>query len=54
MVSIEVPKRTAGYYDLNGDGAIQKDEVLQSVSDYFADYTEKKEVLALVSLYFAA
>ena len=53
MVTFQVPGRAAGYYDLNGDGEIQKSEVLGAVSDYFAGFTGKEVVLGFISLYFA-
>ena len=40
-------------YDLNGNGAIEKNEVLKAVSDYFDLLIEKDAVLEVVSLYFA-
>ena len=53
MVTFRVPGRSAGYYDLNGDGEIQKGEVLGVVSDYIAGFTGKEVVLGFISLYFA-
>ena len=54
IVDIEVAEGVGDPYDLNRDGIIGKDEVLEAVSDYFADLIEKDEVLALVARYFAA
>ena len=54
IVVIEVAEGVGDPYDLNRNGSIEKDEVLEAVSDYFADLIEKDEVLALVARYFAA
>ena len=40
-------------YDLNGNGAFEKDEILRAVSDYFNRDIEKDAMLEVVSLYFA-
>ena len=50
---IEVAEGVGDPYDLNRNGMIEKDEVLDAVSDYFAGLIEKDEVLALVTRYFA-
>ena len=54
IVDIEVAEGVGDPYDLNRDGIIGKDEVLEAVSDYFSGLIEKDEVLALVARYFAA
>ena len=53
IVVIEVAEGVGDPYDLNRNGSIEKDEVLEAVADYFADLIEKDEVLALVARYFA-
>ena len=53
IVVIEVGEGVGDPYDLNRNGMIEKDEVLDAVSDYFAGLIEKDEVLALVTRYFA-
>ena len=54
IVVIEVVEGVGDPYDLNRNGTIEKDEVLRSISDYFAGLIEKDEVLALIARYFAA
>ena len=49
IVEIEV----VDTYDLNGDGAIEKEEAVNAVSDYFAGIIDKKTVVALLARYFA-
>ena len=39
-------------YDLNEDGAIDRDEVIAAAQDYFAGNIERSEVTALIGLYF--
>ena len=53
IVVIEVAEGVGDPYDLNRNGSIEKDEVLEAVADYFAELIEKDEVLALVARYFA-
>ncbi len=53
IVAIEVAEAMHHRYDLNRNGTIEKDEVLEAVADYFAGRIEKDEVLALVTRYFA-
>ena len=53
IVVIEVAEGVGDPYDLNRNGSIEKDEVLEAVADYIADLIEKDEVLALVARYFA-
>ena len=53
IVDIEVVEGPADPYDLNRNGAIELDEVMQAVSDYFAGLIELEAVLELVSRYFA-
>ena len=44
----------ASEYDLNGNGAIDRDEALQAVIDYFADLITKDEAIEVVLVYFAS
>ena len=53
IVVIEVAEGVADPYDANGNGTIEKDEVLAAIADYFAGIIEKEEVLELVARYFA-
>lgn len=53
IVDIEVVEGPDDPYDLNGNGAIERDELLKAVSDYFAGLIEKEVLLELVSRYFA-
>ena len=41
-------------YDLNGNGTIERNEVLRAVSDYFAGRIGKDVVVALVVRYFGS
>ena len=52
-MNIEVVKDPADPYDLNGNGAIEKEEAVQAVSDYFAGIVDKETVVALLTRYFA-
>ncbi len=54
IVVIEVGESLHHRYDLNGNGVIEKSEVLAAIADYFAGRIEKTLVLEVVSLYFAA
>ena len=54
IVVIAVTEGVGDPYDLNRNGAIEKDEVLRAIADYFAGRIGKDEVLALVARYFAA
>ena len=40
-------------YDADGNEAIDRDEVLAAVADYFADRITKEEAVAVIRLYFA-
>ena len=40
-------------YDADGNEAVDRDEVLAAVADYFADRITKKEAVAVIQLYFA-
>jgi hypothetical protein len=42
----------ANAYDLNEDGAIERDEVIAAIQDYLAGNIARSEVTALISLYF--
>ncbi len=52
-VDIEVVVDPEDPYDLNGNGAIEKEEVIRAVFDYFAGSIEKETVVALLARYFA-
>ena len=54
IVVIAVAEGVGDPYDLNRNGTIEKDEVLEAIADYFAGHMEKDDVLALVARYFAA
>ena len=53
IVVIEVAKARTHRYDANGNGVVEKDEVLAAIADYFEGRIEKGEVLELLTLYFA-
>ena len=53
IIVIEVVEGLADPYDLNGNGSIEKNEVIMAVADYFAGEISKEEILALLSRYFA-
>ncbi|MDE2801481.1 MAG: cadherin domain-containing protein, partial [Chloroflexota bacterium] len=53
IVVIEVVEGPADPYDLNGNGTIEKNEVIMAVSDYFAGLIDKETVVALLARYFA-
>ena len=53
IVDIKAPEPRTHAYDLNRNGAIEKKEVIKSVSDYYAGLIEKDTVLEVVKLYFA-
>ena len=53
IVVIEVVEAALHLYDVNGDGIIEKDEVLAAASDYFAELIDKPLVLEVIALYFA-
>ena len=40
-------------YDVNQNGAFEKEEVINAVVDYFAGLIEKEEVVEMVTAYFA-
>ena len=40
-------------YDADGNEAVDRDEVLAAVADYFADRLTKEEAVAVIQLYFA-
>ena len=43
-----------GPYDVNKNEAIEKDEAIAAVVDYFSDHITKEEAVAVVQLYFAS
>ena len=53
IVTVAVAEATHHPYDANRDGAIDREEVLAAVRDYFDGEVTKEEVLALIKLYFA-
>ena len=52
IVMIEVTESMHHRYDLNGNGVIERDEVIAAVADYFDGDIAKGEVIELVKLYF--
>ena len=41
-------------YDLNDDGIIQRDEVVDAIMDYFDSVIAREEVIEVIKLYFSA
>ena len=54
IVMIEVTEASFSPYDRNGNGRIERDEVIMAVADYFSGSIDKEEVIELIKLYFAA
>ena len=52
VVTIRVTDVDLGPYDVNKNEAIERDEVIAAVVDYFADHITKEEAVAVVQLYF--
>ena len=50
---IDVSIKVDHPYDLDQNGAFEKDEVVKAVIDYFAGLIDREEVLAIVAYYFA-
>ena len=40
-------------YDVNDDGAIQREEVIEAIKDYFADRITREEAIEVIKLYFS-
>ncbi len=53
MVTIEVTEASMSPYDRNGNGTIERDEVIEAVADYFRGLIDKQAVMELIKLYFA-
>ena len=53
IVVIEVTEASFSPYDRNGNGRIERDEVIMAVADYFRGAIDKEEVIELVKLYFS-
>ena len=43
-----------GKYDDDDDGAIQRDEVISAIKDYFSDLITREEVIEVIKLYFSS
>ena len=54
IVMIEVTEASFSPYDLNGNDAIERDEVIMAIRDYFDGAITKGDVIELIKLYFAA
>ena len=53
IVVVEVTEATHHPYDLNRNGAIDRDEVVAAVKDYFDGLITKDDLIELVKMYFA-
>ena len=53
IVIIEVTEASLSPYDLNGNDAIERDEVIMAIRDYFDGTITKNDVIELIKLYFA-
>ena len=54
IVIIEVTEATLSPYDRNGNGGIDREEVVAAIGDYFDGLITKDEVIAVIKLYFGA
>lgn len=52
IVDIRVTEAVYHPYDFNGNGTIDRDEIIQAVRDYFAGSISKEEIIAIARLYF--
>ena len=52
IVTIEVAEASLHRYDRNGNGRIERDEVIAAIGDYFAGLIQKDGVIEVVKLYF--
>ena len=53
IVTIEVAEASLHRYDLDGNGRIERDEVIAAIGDYFAGLIQKDGVIEVVKLYFS-
>ena len=52
IVMIEVTEASMGPYDRNGNDRIEREEVINAVSDSFKGLIEKEDVIDLIKMYF--
>ena len=48
----DTSEATAGRYDQNDDGTIDREEALRAIRDYFNDIITKDQVLTVIMRYF--
>ena len=53
VTNVGVGSPLADAYDADGNEAVDRDEILAAVADYFADRITKEEAIAVIRLYFA-
>ena len=53
VTNVDVGSPSADAYDADGNEAVDRDEILAAVVDYFADRITKEEAIAVIRLYFA-
>ena len=41
-------------YDANDNGAIERDEVISAIKDYFGDLITREETIEVIKLYFSS
>ena len=54
IVTIEVAEASLHRYDLDGNGTIEREEVIAAIGDYFAGLIQKDGVIEVVKLYFSS
>lgn len=52
IVDIEVTEAAYHPYDANGNGTIDRDEIIKAVRDFYAGVISREEIIAIARLYF--